>query len=52
MTWDPTTQRLFKPCAYCGLTRLSNFYGRRWLCDDCATEHLGETAASTRKDPT
>lgn len=38
MTLDFTTQRLFKRCAYCGLTRLMNFYGRRWLCDECAKE--------------
>lgn len=36
--FDLTAQRLFKRCAYCGLIRLMEFYGRRWLCDDCAKE--------------
>lgn len=32
------SERLFKACAYCGLTRLCSFYGRRWLCDYCQAE--------------
>jgi ribosomal protein L37AE/L43A len=34
-----TTQRLFKRCAYCGLTRLCEWRGRgRWICDGCWDE--------------
>jgi hypothetical protein len=31
--------RLFKTCAYCARIALMSWYGRRWLCDDCAKEN-------------
>jgi len=37
-----TPKDMLRTCACCGLYRFCINFGRRWLCTDCAREHLGE----------
>lgn len=37
-------------CAYCRADRDCRFYGRRWLCDECAHGHLAEPLAGSPSD--